>query len=72
MSINFPKDLIGRVQYAFVGSRYKNGVYVVPTMKEEEIQAMFEAFFEWCFERGLVSEELNYLDISSFLVQKEK
>lgn len=70
LRMKIPEELINRLQYSFVGEKYKSGVFVVSTLKEPDIISMLGSFFIWCDENGLVKGD-NCLDISMFLEKED-
>jgi hypothetical protein len=71
MKLDIPSDLVGRIQHTFVGSKYERGIFVVPTLKEEEVETILSTFFIWCKENGVMSND-GKVDINYFLEVEDR
>ena len=59
--MEFPSDLLQKVQYDYVGKMYRDGVFTFPSLDEETIKIIIEGFLAWAEENKHI--ENNKLDL---------
>ena len=64
--MKIPSELMANIQYALVESRYQQGDFFVPTMKESDIQLILDTFVDWCSNRKLINSD-GLLNMDVFL-----
>ena len=69
-SFEFPTNLISKIQFDFISSKYKDSLFAFETLDSETIKTILSSFLKWMIQKGHLEE--NIADLSFVKIIKEK
>lgn len=70
--MNFPSNLVQKIQYDYVDSKYKEGLNIFPSLDNSTIECIIHSFLSWAELNDFIKDEKLDLSFLSEKNQKKK
>jgi hypothetical protein len=66
----FPIELIQKIQYDYIGNKWRDGIYVFQGMEDDTINIILKSFIDWAKNQGAIKNDT--LDLKKIILKEGK